>query len=141
MQVLLENAISPWRQFWERILLKHSFILGTCAINSVKTIFNFLFPKVQLNSKLWGFFSPAVSEKSSFQVFDFLIRNVIEERVGKIPHLSLVASHGELYFPPLVASPPKGKNPILSSYPSFNSMAFPVVEFSRQGYKIRNVFG
>ena len=78
--------------------------------------------------KTMGIFLPSswqtslwFSEKSSVQVFTFLIRNVIEGRVGKIPHLSLVASHGEFYFSPLVALPLKGKNPILSSYPSFNS--------------------
>ena len=45
--------------------------------------------------------------------------------MGKIPHLSLVASplvtHGEFYFSPFVASPLMGKNPIPSPYPSFNS--------------------
>ena len=45
--------------------------------------------------------------------------------LGKIPHLSLVASplvtHGEFYFSPFVASPLMGKNPIPSPYPSFNS--------------------
>jgi hypothetical protein len=29
----------------------------------------------------------------------------------------------------------------LTEYNSLQSMAFPVVEFSRQGYKIRKVFG
>ena len=45
--------------------------------------------------------------------------------MGKIPHLSLVASplvtHGEFYFSPFVALPLMGKNPIPSPYPSFNS--------------------
>ena len=33
-------------------------------------------------------------------------------------------TNGEFYFSPLMASPLMEKNPILSSYPSFNSSVF-----------------
>ena len=45
--------------------------------------------------------------------------------MGKIPPFVTrgkpLVTHEEFYFSPLVASPLMGKNPILSSYPSFNS--------------------
>ena len=45
------------------------------------------------------------------------------ERIGKIPHVSLVArplmNHVKLYFSQLAASPIMEKNPINSSYPRF----------------------
>ena len=65
------------------------------------------------------------------------------ERIGKIPHVSLVArplmNHVKLYFSQLAASPIMEKNPINSSYPRFKGS---IIETTHQNllpfFKIDN---